>query len=149
MFNQTILIGRLGNPPEIQSFDTYTVARMRVCTWRNQKDPTSESGWKQVSQWHNVVVWNANAERVRNYQQGDMVHVVGESRLREYEKADGTKGYSTDVVGVVKRISQGKHNPKGADIVEDTGIMPDESFAVAGASYYPGEIKDGFDDLPY
>ena len=54
---------------------------------------------KEETQWHNITVWGNVAENCNKYlSAGDQVFVTGEITYRSYEKKDGTKAYSTDIV---------------------------------------------------
>ena len=57
MINKVILIGRAGKDPDLHTTQTgKSVTRFSLATWENYKDETSETGWRQVTEWHNVVV---------------------------------------------------------------------------------------------
>ena len=63
MINKVILLGRVGKDPELHTTQSgKKVVRFTVATWENYKDETEPSGWKQVTEWHNVVVWGAAAD---------------------------------------------------------------------------------------
>ena len=98
MKNKVQLIGNLGNDPELRNLPNgQAMLRLRLAT--NERYKTAEGEWKENTQWHPVVVWGKQAERL-----AAMVHkgsgLVIEGRLvqRSYESKEGEKRYSTEVV---------------------------------------------------
>jgi len=106
MINQVILVGRAGKAPELYTTKTdKKVVKFTVATWENYKDDTQESGWRQETEWHNIVVWGPSAENLsKKVKVGDMVYVQGAIRTRHYEDKDGNTKYITEVVGFAKPI---------------------------------------------
>jgi single-strand DNA-binding protein len=93
MFSQTVLLGRLGNDPEVRSTSTgKKVVTLRLCT-------TSFSKGKKYDEWHTVVAWGDGLTGLieKHLHKGDAILVTGENRTRQWEK-DGVKHYSTEVV---------------------------------------------------
>lgn len=64
-----------------------------------------DTGWgdRKVTTWYRITAWGKLAERLDSAAQkgylekGTNVFVRGQFSLREYDKNDGTKGYSPDV----------------------------------------------------
>lgn len=122
MFNQVNLIGRVGKDPIFTEFDSNKCKlSIRIATWKAIKDETEETGWRQVTEWHNVSVWNEKANKAQGIQVGDMVHVVGELRYREYEDENKQKRIFAEIVGSIKRISTTPRKPK-SEIPETTDL---------------------------
>ncbi len=92
MFQQTILVGRLGKDPEVKTTSGgKSVATFSVAT-------TSGYGDKQKTEWHNVVTWEKTADAVGQYlSKGSLVFVVGRIQTRSWDK-DGETKYRTEVV---------------------------------------------------
>lgn len=54
---------------------------------------------KEVTDWHNVVLWRGLAETASKYlHKGDQVYIEGKMRTRSWEK-DGVTRYTTEVIG--------------------------------------------------
>jgi len=104
MINKVILVGNLGNDPEVRHLDNNSVvARLSVATNENYKDKSGE--WQKITEWHNVVAWRGLAENVeRNYKKGMQVYVEGKLTTRKWQDKDGNDRYSTDVVANTLRI---------------------------------------------
>ena len=65
--------------------------------------------------WRKVTVWDKKGELLAEHiSQGDRVMVVGQERIREYDKQDGSKGQSLELnardVGIVPKLNQGGNN---------------------------------------
>lgn len=90
--NQCSFIGNLGKDPELR----YTQGGTAVASFSiaiNEK-----RGEKDHTEWVRCVAWAKLAEIVNQYlAKGAKVYVAGRLRQREYEKQDGTTGYSTEV----------------------------------------------------
>ncbi|MEM9325363.1 MAG: single-stranded DNA-binding protein [Bacteroidota bacterium] len=96
--NNVQLIGRLGNDPEIKTFDSgKRVATFSLATndvYYNNKGEKIED-----TQWHNIVVWGKKSEVVENYlHRGSEVALQGKLINRSYENKEGEKRYVTEVV---------------------------------------------------
>ena len=60
--NKVLLIGRLGNDPEIKQMQNgKSVARLSVATSENWKDKNSGEK-KEKTEWHRVVIFNEGME---------------------------------------------------------------------------------------
>lgn len=97
--NKVILVGRLGKDPEVRNLDNgATVANFSVATSESYKDRNTGEK-KEITEWHNVVLWRGLAEVAQRYlHKGDMIYVEGKLRTRSWEK-DGVTRYTTEVVG--------------------------------------------------
>lgn len=96
--NKVILIGRLGNDPEIKTLQNDSkVANFSLATsdiWYDKG--TGEK--KEATEWHRIVVWGKKAELVEKYlQKGSEVYLEGKLKTRSWEK-DGITRYATEIV---------------------------------------------------
>jgi len=94
--NNVQLIGRLGNTPEIRTFEsgkkmaTFSLATNDV--YSNNKGDRIED-----TQWHNIVVWGKKVDIVERYlEKGSEVAVTGKLTYRNYE-VEGEKRFSTEI----------------------------------------------------
>lgn len=106
--NKVILIGRVGKDPEVRTIDNgNTVANFSIATSESYKDKTTGEK-KEVTEWHNVVLWGKIAEIAQQYvKKGDLISIVGKNRTRSWEK-DGVTRYTTEVLGDELRMLGGK-----------------------------------------
>ena len=99
--NKVLLIGRLGNDPEIkQMVNGKNVARLSIATSNTWKDKNTGEK-KEKTEWHRVVIFNEGLVNiVQQYvKKGTQVYIEGQltTRKRRDEKS-GTDRYSTEVV---------------------------------------------------
>lgn len=96
--NKVQLIGRLGQNPEVRSFDNgKTMAKFSLAT----KDSYVDAAGKRVTetQWHNIIAWGPLAKIAGQYLvKGSEVAVEGKITHRPYEDKDGKKCYFTEIV---------------------------------------------------
>lgn len=96
--NKVILVGRLGNDPEIRyTQQGVAVTNFNIATSENWLD---KGGQKQErTEWHRIVVWGKMAETCSQYlAKGRQVFVEGRLQTRQWEDKDGGKRYTTEIV---------------------------------------------------
>lgn len=100
MINRTIICGRLGADVQIKDVKGKRVANISLAT---------ETGFGEAkkTEWHSIVLWNNNAERVAEGKKGDMVYVEGRITYSETENTQTNKVYikaniSADTVQLIK-----------------------------------------------
>lgn len=95
--NKVMLIGRLGQDPEIRyTQDGTPVATLSVATSNPVKRGDS---WDEETEWHRVVAWRRLAEIVSEYMnKGTLVYVEGRLKTRSWEDRDGNKRWTTEIV---------------------------------------------------
>lgn len=126
--NKVLLIGRLGNNPEIRYTNTGTaVANFNLATSENWND---KNGQKQErTEWHRVVVWGKLAELCEKYlAKGRQCFVEGRLQTRSWDDKDGNKRYTTEIV---------------AATIQFLGGPSAQANSGAGASESVAEMSDG------
>jgi len=111
MFQQLILIGNLGNDPELRyTADGTPVANFSLAVSRKwTKDDGSPA---EETTWFRVSVWRKQAEAVNQYlRKGRQAMVIGRVSARAYTAADGSLRASLDVVADTVKFLGGA--PKG------------------------------------
>lgn len=95
--NKVILVGRLGQDPELNYTDSGTaVCNMRMATGDSYTNRDGER--VDTTEWHDVVAWGKLAEICGEYlEKGRQVYVEGSLQTRSWEDRDGNKRYSTEV----------------------------------------------------
>jgi single-strand DNA-binding protein len=96
--NKAILIGNVGNDPEVRHLDAGTpVANFRLATSESYKNREGERITQ--TEWHSIVVWRGLAEVVEKYvHKGQQLYIEGRIRTRAWEDKDGNKRYTTEIV---------------------------------------------------
>ena len=94
--NNVQLIGRLGNEPEVRTFDSGK--KMASFSLATNDTYTNAKGEKvDDTQWHNIVVWGKKVDVVESYlKKGSEIALQGKLINRSYEK-DGVKKYVTEI----------------------------------------------------
>jgi len=98
MINKVILIGNLGQDPDLRSTASgSTVANLRIATTERRKD--RDGNWGDHTEWHSVVSFGRTAENVGKYcRKGKQIYVEGRLQTRKWQDRDGRDRYSTEVV---------------------------------------------------
>lgn len=96
--NKVQLIGRLGQDPEIITFnDGGKIARFNLATDDSYKDKTGNK--VERTHWHSIVVKNGLVKVVENYiTKGKEIAIEGKLINRSWDDSDGKKHYATEVV---------------------------------------------------
>jgi len=94
--NNVQLIGRLGNEPEVRTFESGK--KMATFSLATNDTYTNAQGEKvDDTQWHNIVVWGKKVDIVESYlKKGNEIAMSGKIINRSYEK-DGEKKYITEI----------------------------------------------------
>jgi single-strand DNA-binding protein len=98
MRNKIQLIGRLGQEPEIITFDNGgKIAKFSMAINDNY---TTKKGEKiERTYWHNVIIKNGLVKVVEEYvTKGQEVAIEGKLITRSYEDKDKQKRYVTEIV---------------------------------------------------
>jgi single-strand DNA-binding protein len=98
MVNKVILIGNLGQDPEIRHTNSgQPVSNLRVATSRRVKD--RDGNWSDQTEWHSVVCFARLAELAGQYlRKGSKIFVEGRLQTRSWEDKEGKKQYRTEIV---------------------------------------------------
>jgi len=94
--NKVYLIGNLTRDPEISTTTSgISVCRMSIAVSRRFSN--AEGG--RDTDFFNVTAWRGTADNCAKFlKKGNKIAVSGSIQTRNYEKADGTKGFSVDIV---------------------------------------------------
>ena len=94
--NSVQLIGRLGNDPEVKSFESGK--QMATFSLATNETYHNRAGEKVTdTQWHNIVVWGKKVQVVEKYlHKGSEIALEGKLINRTYEK-DGERKYITEI----------------------------------------------------
>jgi single-strand DNA-binding protein len=98
--NKVLLIGRLGNDPEIKQMSNgKSVARLSVATSETWKDKNSGER-KEKTEWHRVVIFNEGLVNVvqQYLKKGAQIYIEGQIQTTKYTDNNGQEKYSTQIV---------------------------------------------------
>jgi len=107
--NKVILIGRLGNDPEMRyTQDGKAVANISLATSESWKDKqTGEK--KEQTEWHRVVFFGRTAEVIGEYlHKGSLIYVEGRLQTRKWQDKEGNDRYTTEIMGNEMKMLGGR-----------------------------------------
>ena len=112
--NKIIIIGNLGRDPEMryspsgQPMTSFTVAS-------NRRYTTAAGEQREETEWFNCTAFGRLADTCNQYlARGRQVYVEGRLRSRQYERRDGTPGFSLEVnVTEVQFLGRRDEQPDG------------------------------------
>jgi len=83
--NKVILVGNVGKDPEARQLNSGTwVVNFSLATSEYYRD--RDGNRQEITEWHNVEVWDNLAETVRKYvKKGSMLYVEGRIRTNKWE----------------------------------------------------------------
>lgn len=107
--NKVILIGNLGNDPEMRSMPSgNAVANVSIATTETWKDKTTGEK-KEKTEWHRVVFFNRLAEIVGQYlRKGSQIYIEGNLRTNKWQDQNGQDRYTTEIVAREMTMLGGK-----------------------------------------
>lgn len=153
--NKVILLGRLGNDPEVrQTQSGTTVATLSLATNEVFKEETQ-------TEWHRVVVFGKSADVIQKYcKKGDQLYVEGRIRTNKWQDSSGENRYSTEIIAnnfqFIGSSSQDGNRPTAnfdnyPDATQETHSVNDKE-VVSSKVELPSfnEINNNFDDdIPF
>jgi single-strand DNA-binding protein len=156
--NKVILIGRLGNDPQIATLNSGDkVVNMSIATSERWKDRNSGEA-RERTEWHRVVIFNENLARVAEQylRKGSMVYIEGQLQTRKWTDQSGVEKYSTEVVlqryrGELTMLG-GRSDSGGGDYQNNSMSGGGSSAAVSAnnqPSVAPPMGNDLDDDVPF
>lgn len=142
--NKVILIGNLGKDPEVRRLENGTVvASFPLATSETYTDKTTNER-RDITDWHNIVVWRGLAEVVEKYvRKGSKIYVEGKLKSRSYQDKEGVTKYITEVVAdEITMLNRVESTPANQP-----------NYSTEGTPAEPSKIEqlldDSHDDLPF
>ena len=138
--NKVMLIGNVGNDPEIRYLDSNPqspqgntkVASFRLATTERYRDRNGET--RENTEWHSIVAWRSNADLVEKFvHKGSQIYIEGKLRTRQWTDQTGNKRFTTEIQ---------------ADNIQLLGKRPDapqgDQAGYSGQSRYQGQGGPGY-----
>ncbi len=127
--NKVILIGRLGQKPELKYTSKGTVySQLSLATSSNYKD--ANNNLVEKTEWHRIVAWAKLAEICAKYlDKGSLLYCEGRLQTDTFEK-DGTKHYSTKIIMENMTMLDSKKT-SDAPATTDYSSAPEDSQAIS------------------
>ena len=140
--NKVILVGNLGQKPEIRYTQTNTaVATLSIATSESWKD--KESGeQREKTEWHRVVFFGKLAEIAEQYlDKGSQLYVEGKLQTRKWQDKDGNDKYTTEILGNEMNMLGGRQSSG------DTGAYDQSQPASQSSPSQESQISE--EDIPF
>lgn len=151
--NKVILIGNLGNDPEVRyTPNGSAVANITLATSETWRD--KQSGELQDrTEWHRVVFFGRLAEIVGEYlRKGSKIYVEGSLRTRKWQDKNGVDRYTTEIIANEMHILDSRSGGGGSGNANNQAA-PAHSAATTPAQVpaleTAAEVKDFDDDIPF
>lgn len=144
MINKAILIGNVGQDPEIRYTGEATngtkVATLRLATTERYKD--RNGNLQEHTEWHNIVVWRNTADVVEKYvKKGTQLYIEGRIRTRSWEDQTGAKKYTTEIIAdTLQLLGRKSDNQAGGQYGQN---------AAGGYQQRPQEVQPGYGQQAY
>ena len=145
--NKVLLIGRLGNDPEIKQMQNgKSVARLSVATSESWKDKNTGEK-KEKTECHRVVIFNEGLVGVvqKYLKKGAQVYIEGQLNTNKYTDSNGQEKYSTQIVlqGYSSSLTMldGKNSSSGDSKKLESSQLPSDDM--------PDISQDPDDKVPF
>jgi single-strand DNA-binding protein len=138
--NRVLLIGRVGQKPEIRYLPQKerALARFSVATNERLFNPSTRES-SDRTEWHRIVVWGKLAEFCEKYlTQGKQILVEGKLRTRSWTDKEGGKRSTTEVEAQ-NIVLLGRRS----EAAEEEPYQPQPPAAAAAAVDFPMEEEGG------
>lgn len=146
--NKVMLIGNLGNDPEVRyTPNGNAIANVVMATssaWRDKQ--TGELN--ERTEWHRIVFFNRLAEIVNEYlHKGSKIYVEGSLRTRKWQDKSGVDRYTTEIIANEMQILDSRNsNSNNNNSGSSASRMTDQSQEVADT---PAKTETFDDDIPF
>ena len=140
--NKVILVGNLGQKPEIRYTQTNTaVATLSIATSESWKDKDSGEQ-REKTEWHRVVFFGKLAEIAEQYLgKGSQLYIEGKLQTRKWQDKDGNDKYTTEILGNEMNMLGGRQSSN------DSGEF-DQSQPVSQTAQSP-DTQISEEDIPF
>jgi len=153
--NKVILIGNLGRDPEVRRLENGgIVANFPIATTETYTDRVTGER-KEITDWHNIVVWRGLAEVAEKYvRKGMKIYVEGKLRSRSWTDKDGNQRYTTEVLADnMTMLTRAENSPaqNNTPNFSTQGVPAAPSPIESIVSNFPQSAsqEDEIDDLPF
>lgn len=140
--NKVIIIGNLGRDPEMR-YSTSGNPMTSFSIASNHRYTTAAGERREETEWFNCTAFGRLADTCNQYlSRGQQVYIEGRLRSRQYDRRDGTPGFSLDVT-VTDLQMLGRR-----DEMDDGGYggQSDRGYGGRSDSGGYGDQRSGYDD---
>lgn len=146
--NKVILIGNLGQDPEIKSTaNGATIANFSVATSESWKDKATGQP-QERTEWHRVVAFNRLAEIIGQYvKKGSKIYIEGSLRTRKWQDQNGQDRYTTEIVANEMQMLDSRGGASAGGYADSGAARSSAPMSNAPAASDPGWGAD--DEIPF
>ena len=141
--NRVILIGRLGNDPDMRYMPSgEAVANLSIATSETWTDRNTGEK-REKTEWSRVVAFRKLAEIIGQYcKKGDQIYIEGKLQTRKWTDKNGQDHYTTEIIADQMQMLGGKEDRgQREQQSEKPGRFPDPQ---------PNPVPQTFDDdIPF
>ena len=146
MINKAILVGNVGQDPEIRYTGDVNngtkVATFRLATTERYRD--RNGNLQEHTEWHSIVVWRTTADVVEKYvKKGPQVYIEGRLRSRSGDDQNGNKRYVTEIVADTLQLLG--RRPEGQ---QQGGYQQPQPYQQPGVQQQPTYQQPGVQQQP-
>lgn len=140
--NKIIIIGNLGRDPEMR-YSTSGNPMTSFSIASNHRYTTAAGERREETEWFNCTAFGRLADTCNQYlSRGQQVYVEGRLRSRQYDRRDGTPGFSLDVtVTDMQMLGRRDDMDEGG-----YGGQSDRGYGGRADSGSSGDQRGGYDD---
>lgn len=119
--NKVILIGNLGNEPEVRATTKGGLAcNLSIATDESYKDKNTGQ-LVPKTEWHRVSAFNRLAEIMRDYlKKGSKVYIEGKLSTRKWQDQSGADRYTTEIIAFEMQMLDSKDSSASAPAPSNT-----------------------------
>ncbi len=141
--NKVILIGRLGNDPEIRyTSNGVAVANFSIATTMTAKDKQTNVP-NTYTEWHRITAYQKLAEIAGEFlKKGSNVYIEGRLHTKKWTDKDGIDRYTTEIIVKELQFLDSKAVGQGAAPSKENNYIPTEPSMLA-------PLSDSDDDIPF
>lgn len=144
--NKVILIGNLGNDPEVKYFDDEScIANLSLATNRRYKNRAGEQ--IDETEWHRIVLRTGLAKVAEKYlKRGDSIYVEGRLRTRKWTDQAGAERYTTEIICEEMTMLGSRNSDDGGQSAQPVS-RPEAMKPAATSPSVPASSPE--EDLPF
>lgn len=145
--NKAILVGRVGQDPEVRQAGNESVCNFSIATNETWKDKTTGERKERV-EWHRITAWGRQAEIVGEYvRKGSLLYIEGKIESRRYTDKDGVEKVSVEIrMGEMKMLGGRESGETQAPAKQ---APREEAARVAKQAAPSSGFDDMGDDIPF
>jgi single-strand DNA-binding protein len=152
--NKVILVGNLGNDPDVKATQGgTTITTISVATSEQWKDKQTGQA-QERTEWHRVKFFGRLAEIAGDYlRKGSQVYIEGSLRTDKYTDKNGVERYTTDIIANEMQMlggrGEGGGQGGGGNYERGSRPAPAQRREAAPSRAAAPAPSAGFDDVPF